>query len=412
MSAAARQIGIAPGHGTSSLCAGIFLDGPTLNTEEQTLGLIGLAYEAALDPSRWTEFLDRTAQACNARSGLLRMVDYDSGRVGLFETVGYDPAYVAAYRDYYVRLDPYAEKWTRAPQGALMTTEQAVSWKTRRKTAFHNEYERPQGVRHAIGCVLAKNDGHDLQFSLQRGPQADSFDDDSETLSILAKVMPHLGRAVRVHRSLQEAGIRANWALEALNRLRCGVIVTDARGHARHINRAADSLLSQSPGVRFGREGLSLPLAQETEQFRRLIHAAANLACGAGAALPGDMRVSLQDGGALQLQVVPLLAEKTRWHSAFPHGTLAIFITRPGQPRLPWKQLVVLHGLTPAEAKLAAKLAEGQSLEEAADMLSISIHTARCQLKAAFQKTGVRRQSELVALLLTGVLSHCADNTR
>jgi DNA-binding CsgD family transcriptional regulator len=56
-------------------------------------------------------------------------------------------------------------------------------------------------------------------------------------------------------------------------------------------------------------------------------------------------------------------------------------------------------GLTPAEARLAAELASGDAVEDAASRLGITKETARNHLKAIFQKTEVHRQSELVALL-------------
>lgn len=383
-----------------------------MRTEETALELIGLAYEAALEPALWPEFLKKTTQATNARSGFLRLVDYESSHVGLFESVGYDPAFTAAYRDYYVRLDPYAAKWSRSPIGALITNDQALSWHERRKTEYHNDYEHPQGVKHAVGCVLAKNDRYDLQFALQRGPRAGSFGEDNEPLAALSAVMPHLARAVRIHRALLDAGARQALSLEALNHLRLGVILTDARGRPHFINRAAESLLALAQGLRITKEGLSLPRARDDEQLRRLIHAAAAVARGEDAAAPGGMRVPLPNGGALQLQVVPLIAGNTRWGSAFPSGSLAVFIARQGQLRLPWQKLAALYGLTRAEARLAAKLADGMSLEDAADALSVSINTARSHLKTVFQKTGVRRQAELVAQLLTGVLAHCTDDAQ
>lgn len=56
-------------------------------------------------------------------------------------------------------------------------------------------------------------------------------------------------------------------------------------------------------------------------------------------------------------------------------------------------------GLTAAEARLTAKLAQGLALNDAAGELGISAHTARTQLKSIFAKTGARRQSELVGML-------------
>jgi DNA-binding CsgD family transcriptional regulator len=56
-------------------------------------------------------------------------------------------------------------------------------------------------------------------------------------------------------------------------------------------------------------------------------------------------------------------------------------------------------GLSKAEARLAQHLASGESLEDSADQIGISKHTARVQLKAIFAKMSVHRQGELVALL-------------
>lgn len=53
-------------------------------------------------------------------------------------------------------------------------------------------------------------------------------------------------------------------------------------------------------------------------------------------------------------------------------------------------------GLTPAEARLAARLKEGLSLKEAAEELGIAVNTARNQVKSVFEKLGVNRQSDLI----------------
>ena len=63
-------------------------------------------------------------------------------------------------------------------------------------------------------------------------------------------------------------------------------------------------------------------------------------------------------------------------------------------------QLRTAFGLTKAEAQLAALLADGEDLREAAGKLHITYGTARTRLAQIFQKTDTRRQAELVRLLL------------
>jgi DNA-binding CsgD family transcriptional regulator len=57
-------------------------------------------------------------------------------------------------------------------------------------------------------------------------------------------------------------------------------------------------------------------------------------------------------------------------------------------------------GLTAAETRLAIALFKGQSVEAYADEAAISINTARWHVKQIYAKTGVKRQTELIHLLL------------
>ena len=55
------------------------------------------------------------------------------------------------------------------------------------------------------------------------------------------------------------------------------------------------------------------------------------------------------------------------------------------------------------EATLAALLAQGSDLDEAATELGIRRNTARSHLQSIFMKTDVKRQSELVRMILSSV---------
>ena len=89
-----------------------------------------------------------------------------------------------------------------------------------------------------------------------------------------------------------------------------------------------------------------------------------------------------------------------------PHrgAALALFLSLPGaDAQLDPDAIRDLFQLTRMEANLAVALASGGSLVEAADRLGIAHNTARAHLRAIFAKTGVRRQSQLVHLLRSGL---------
>ncbi|HEU0188664.1 MAG TPA: helix-turn-helix transcriptional regulator, partial [Gallionella sp.] len=130
-----------------------------------------------------------------------------------------------------------------------------------------------------------------------------------------------------------------------------------------------------------------------------------------GAATGGDMRIALPNRfDALQCMVTPVSPEfSERLNITLGSGCAAIFLSRPGSLQLSPKRLAVLYGLSPAESRLAARLAAFNSLEQAANDLGIALGTARSQLAAVFAKTGVKGQAELLMLLATGTLAHCRD---
>ena len=81
-----------------------------------------------------------------------------------------------------------------------------------------------------------------------------------------------------------------------------------------------------------------------------------------------------------------------------------IHLVDPAQPRVKMiDALVQLFGLTPAEARIAALIANGQSIQDIVSSTGNSSNTVRSQLRAIFSKLGVRRQSQLIRAVLVSV---------
>jgi DNA-binding CsgD family transcriptional regulator len=81
---------------------------------------------------------------------------------------------------------------------------------------------------------------------------------------------------------------------------------------------------------------------------------------------------------------------------------LAIFLSSTQSRPLPDIQtLREMFALTPSEANVALLLAQGRRSEDIASELSVSPTTVAFHLRNLFSKTGVTRQSDLVALVLS-----------
>jgi DNA-binding CsgD family transcriptional regulator len=65
---------------------------------------------------------------------------------------------------------------------------------------------------------------------------------------------------------------------------------------------------------------------------------------------------------------------------------------------LPVELVQSLFDLTVAEARVARSLTMGQTVDEIASEKGVSIHTVRTQVRGVLEKTGSRRQAEVIAL--------------
>ena len=80
-----------------------------------------------------------------------------------------------------------------------------------------------------------------------------------------------------------------------------------------------------------------------------------------------------------------------------------VFIGDPENPgEIDAMRLCDLYGLSRAEARVAALLAQGNRLDETAQILGVAYETVRKHLKQIFSKTGTDRQAELVRMLVGG----------
>jgi len=79
-----------------------------------------------------------------------------------------------------------------------------------------------------------------------------------------------------------------------------------------------------------------------------------------------------------------------------------VYVSDPAQqPNSCGTLLRQLYGLSPAECRLADLLHQGLEVREAAGCLKTTLETARFHLKRVLAKTGARRQTELMRLMMT-----------
>jgi DNA-binding CsgD family transcriptional regulator/PAS domain-containing protein len=240
------------------------------------------------------------------------------------------------------------------------------------------------GLGRFIGTLREAGGGIYLGLALHRSI-GDNNDFSAAQIGRFAALTPHIGQAFDVSRRLQIAQALDAQLRKHFDSLRCGLLVCDLQGHVRWHNRAAELLLARHAPLRLSMATLQGKRAADTALLLRELTAAS-------ADVDGTRYLHLGHGGdALHVAIQA---------AAAPASMMLVLTRADAVSAIAPDALATLFGLTPTEAQLAAALVAGRTVKQYALQRRVSEGTARCQLKLVQAKTGARRQSDIVRLVL------------
>jgi DNA-binding CsgD family transcriptional regulator len=189
---------------------------------------------------------------------------------------------------------------------------------------------------------------------------------------------------------------------EALDALRCAVVLTNEGGTILHANCVAEHMLDEGSPIQSVQGILQATGPSAASELRGALALAAGNEAGIGKTGLA-IRLSGPDVPPILAHVLPLTGSEFRTRLQ-PSAVAAVFIGAPPDAQDGADALAAAFGLTPAETRLLASLFAGRTLAEAATTLGITRPTAKTHLEHIFLKTGVTRQAELMRLW-TGLIS-------
>jgi DNA-binding CsgD family transcriptional regulator len=214
-------------------------------------------------------------------------------------------------------------------------------------------------------------------------------------------LVPHIRHAVHLHQRIIEANRISAQSADALERLSHAVLLVDAAGRLRYSNGAGARLLALRDGLSIDQGELRASSASDTARLRLMLGDAHATSGGTSAPAGGVLAIGRPSGARSLIVSISRASERPGVFAGDQAPTAVVFVSDPDQaPDANPETLRSLFGLTPAESALAALLAQGRSLAEAAAQLGIARETARSRLKRIFEKTGTHRQTDLVRLLM------------
>lgn len=367
-----------------------------MSRESDLVALIAAIYEAGTDFNLWPDALGRIAAAFSAPSaGMARQGKTPAECWGI--CAGVQPAAIKSYVEHYHGVNPIWQRVPNTPAGTVQADTMVMPRRELERTEFFNDYLVPQRIGGLLNSVVLVEEGRQTVVTMHGHRQFDADD-----VALYKLITPHLQRAVQIN--LKSAQMQMNHAAsrQALDRLSEGVLFVDVNGSVTLANRSAESLFAAEAGLR-QRDGILEGNAHsETLALHALI-----AKCGERSAIPssgGNLSLSRGAGRSpLALMIAPILHPLPDWLIG-KKPVAIIFVNDPERtPKPASRQLIEQFGLTRAEASFAIEILNGDGIQAAADRLSITRATARTHLARVFDKTGVRRQSELVRLLMSAI---------
>jgi DNA-binding CsgD family transcriptional regulator len=236
---------------------------------------------------------------------------------------------------------------------------------------------------------------------IMRAAGREAFSDDDAAL--LRRLLPALQRSLRAGRALRKAEFFHQVAFDALDAVPLGVAFVDAAGEITAANRIARQII-ESENVRAYQETIRRSEATaRTPRLRRAVADAMSDLQDAGGEVLSAFAVPRRAGlRPLTCLLAPVGASADGVDIA-DRPQAMLFIGDPEKPMdIDQRRLRQLYGLSRAEARVVALLAQGYKLDATAENLGLVYETVRKHLKQVFDKTGCDRQAELVRLLVTG----------
>lgn len=363
------------------------------STNSEDDRLVDLIYDAALDETLWPDVLERLGDLVGAHPANMTQLSFLDGSGSGLAARAPDDIINRYFADWSQR-NPIAladdpDSYTQGWHPRITRDGESVDRRILERSAFWNDFLVPIDAYHLAILRLSLRGTDVTTIVLGRPNRLGAFDDDE--VARLAPWHRHIVRAERIWRSLGLTRSAVAHLDTLLDQSSAALFFLDDQLQLVRHTAAAEPMLRRDHGLRI--VGGRLRAARLVEDAS--LQNALALALAAGTPAPVSVTGPLP-GEGLVLSVARLTGA-----AAIGGGRCLLVSARPLAPPDLAATLRHRFGLTGAEAGLALALHEGTTLRRLADQRGVSLNTVRSQLAAVFDKTGQRRQQDLIRLLAT-----------
>lgn len=357
------------------------------------LGLIEAIYDAAINPSRWGEVVERIVKATNSFAGGLHV--QQQGAVNRGASYNVDPFWEKAYIETWHRNVYFPTDRAWADAGRLRSATSVTQTDSFKSSSLYNEFLRPQRHADAVAVGLLSKLDSSACLCVVRTEETTWIE--PREWHLLETLAPHLNRTAEIHQLLSRTKTAAHSLGAAIAGAGFAAFVLTSNCRIMFANAKAEDLVRRSAGLTYAQGRLGTANLALTMRLEALVRNAAQ-----------PTRAESDPGGTLELprggdcapliaHVFPVAAQHVASLFDFERPSVALFVADPEDDfsgRV--GTFGSKFGLTPAETRLVEEIIRGRGILAAATKLKITETTARTHMKRIFDKTGTHRQAELV----------------
>jgi len=218
-----------------------------MSIEDDLLASIDLIYGASFDSTLWPRALISLADNMRTAHITLSTMDFRA-QTYLSIAPRTDPDMTAIYRKYWAFHNPVWRLSATRPAGEVYLLDSLIPREDFAATPVFNEWFRPAKFGLAtMSANLRIGDRVSALIAVANAPGNDEIT--GEQMLFFKAALPHIDRAVRIHRELRMRHLDHDTAPERLECLQRSVMLVDGAARVLFANAAARTLLVSGGGL-------------------------------------------------------------------------------------------------------------------------------------------------------------------
>ncbi|MDM1019565.1 helix-turn-helix transcriptional regulator [Acinetobacter sp. VNK23] len=369
--------------------------------------LVELIYKIPLGTQGWNKFATRLNQVLNLSLVHILALDFQKQAFSFSHSVGVITEEEIAstevkYLHYSVKDDPRWGEFLRPERQGWYQCHHTVSDEFVAHSALYQNILLPIQVRYTAAHELILDDKLCVLLgvftSIERQPLK------KEDLDFLDQLIVHLKRVVAIQRHIYEFSTKAIMGYALIDKLSQPIMLLNLAGQVSHLNMAAKQLFDKNTILKIEDNKFILPEPYQSQLMENLQHIEylfkSRQLLSEQILDDGCIKIIDENDEVLYIFATLLISEQEMKAFGIRPSVMLTFYHPGYSSTVDAHLLHAAFNLSPAEAKVALSLLEGDLPKEIAQKHQVHLDTVRKQLHSIFKKTSTSRQAELVKLLL------------